>query len=713
MGRSRDSQRFRIVVEGAPNAIVMADERGSITLINPQAEKLFGYAREELLGQPIEMLVPERFRGHHPGLRAGYFKDPQIRAMGAGRELFGLRKDGNEVPVEIGLNPVATEEGRFVLASIIDITERKRAEKARAESEQRYADLVEQAIVGILLRRPDGQILLVNEAYCRLTGYPRDELMKLNIREVVSSMDVRVLERTDSLKVGESVWTRAHMRRKDGSEICIEANTHRLKDGNLQSTVQDITEREQAEKAQHESERRYAELVNQSLEGITVRKPTGEFIFVNDTFCNMLGYTHLELLHMSIRDVVHPEDLETIGQVQRLNSGGSLRLEKRMLHKNGSTVYVYVSAHRLLDGNFQSTIQDVSERKRDEERFRSMVEGAPNAMIMAGADGAITMANPQAEKLFGYPHGELLGLSIDRLVPERFRNGHPKLRKDYNRDPQMRSMGAGRDLYGLRKDGKEVPVEIGLNPITTRDGHFVLASIIDITARREAEQREQVYMEELRLMSQRLLQAQEDERRAVARELHDEIGQALTAARMNLRELERQAGDGPLGKQAADASVIIAALLQQVRQLSLDLHPTVLDDLGLTAALRWLIRTRAASSELNVIPDLAEDLPRFTSVIEHTAFRVFQEALSNVLRHSGANKLEVKLALDGDWLLLDIRDDGKGFDLGAARKHALAGGSLGVIGMQERVRLSNGRIVIESNPGQGTLIRVSLPAMEC
>ncbi len=99
-------------------------------------------------------------------------------------------------------------------------------------------------------------------------------------------------------------------------------------------------------------------------------------------------------------------------------------------------------------------------------------------------------------------------------------------------------------------------------------------------------------------------------------------------------------------------------------------------------------------------------------MIEHTVFRVFQEALSNVLRHSGASNLEVKLALDGDWLLLDIRDDGKGFDPAAARKHALAGNSLGVIGMQERVRLANGRIVIESSPGQGTLVRVSLLAFE-
>lgn len=588
----------------------------------------------------------------------------------------------------------------------------KNSEQRLEETRQRYVDLVEQAIVGVVLRRASGEILLVNEAYCHLTGYARAELLGMNIQELVRTTDPGVLERINKLKPGESVWTQTRLRRRDGGEVHIEANTHRLKNGNLQSMVQDISQRKQAEMAREASERRYAELVDQALEGITVRKPGGEYLFVNDTFCRMLGYTRAEILRMNIRDIVHPEDAETIAQVQQLNSGGSVHLEKRMRRKDGHVVHVEVSARRLQDGNFQSTVQDVSERKRGEERFRSMVEGAPNAMVMAGEDGAITMVNPQAEKLFGYARAEMLGKSIETLVPERFRANHPRLRTEYNRNPQMRSMGAGRDLHGLRKDGTEVPVEIGLNPITTREGRFVLASIIDITERRQAEQREREHLEEIRLMSQRLLEAQETERRTIARELHDEIGQALTAARMNLRELERQAGDGPLAQTAADASAVVATLLQQVRQLSLDLHPTVLDDLGLAAALRWLIRTRAGGGAINVTADLTEDLPRFDSVIEHTAFRVFQEALSNVLRHSGAAGLEVKLTLDGDWLLLDIRDDGKGFDLAAARKRALAGGSLGVIGMQERARLANGHMVIESSPGQGTLVHLSLPAAE-
>lgn len=143
--RKKAEERFRLVVEAAPNAMIMVGADGKIALVNSQTEKLFGYDREELLGQKIEILVPERYRGPHHSLRAHFFAAPTARAMGSGRDLFGVRKDGAEVPIEIGLNPITTPEGNFVLTSIIDITERKRAQDeiaaAKLEVESRNKDL--------------------------------------------------------------------------------------------------------------------------------------------------------------------------------------------------------------------------------------------------------------------------------------------------------------------------------------------------------------------------------------------------------------------------------------------------------------------------------------------------------------------------------------------------------------------------------------------
>ncbi|MGB8840028.1 MAG: PAS domain S-box protein [Aliidongia sp.] len=247
----RSEERFRQVVEAAPNAMVMIDTSGRIAMVNAQTERVFGYERANLLGQKVEMLLPERFRAHHPHLRNSFFVDPQSRPMGAGRELFGLRRDGSEFPVEIGLSPIEAPDGTMVLSAIVDI----------------------------------------------------------------------------------------------------------------------------------------------------------------------------------------------------------------------------------------------SERKRLEERFRRVVEAAPNAMVMINAAGRIEMVNTQAERVFGYERAELVGQPVEMLVPTRFRPHHPGLRDAFFSDPHPRPMGAGRDLYGLRRDGSEFPVEIGLNPIETQDGLMVLSAIVDISDRKQKESR--------------------------------------------------------------------------------------------------------------------------------------------------------------------------------------------------------------------------------
>ncbi|MEA2754546.1 MAG: hypothetical protein QOJ54_835 [Aliidongia sp.] len=247
----KSEDRFRQVVEAAPNAMVMIDASGRIAMVNAQTERVFGYGRADLLGQKVEMLLPERFRTHHPYLRDSFFFNPHSRPMGAGRDLFGLHRDGSEFPVEIGLSPIETDGGTMVLSAIVDI----------------------------------------------------------------------------------------------------------------------------------------------------------------------------------------------------------------------------------------------SERKRLEERFRLVVEAAPNAMVMINAAGRIEMVNTQAERVFGYERTDLVGQPVEMLVPTRFRPHHPGLRDAFFTDPRPRSMGAGRDLYGLRRDGSEFPVEIGLNPIKTEDGMMVLSAIVDISDRKQKEAR--------------------------------------------------------------------------------------------------------------------------------------------------------------------------------------------------------------------------------
>ena len=215
--------------------------------------------------------------------------------------------------------------------------------------------------------------------------------------------------------------------------------------------------------------------------------------------------------------------------------------------------------------------------------------------------------------------------------------------------------------------------------------------------------------ERLQTLSHQLLKAQEEERRRIARELHDEIGQSLTAVRINLQRAMTSTEVSASLPYLKESDGLVDRVLQQVRDLSLDLRPSVLDDLGLVASVRWYLdRT---SRRAGFVGQLAADPPeiRLPAEIATACFRIVQEALTNVVRHAGPRRVDIALTGSDDHLEIVVRDDGTGFDVDVERQRALRGGSLGLLGMQERVALLGGWISIESTPGHGTAVFVRLP----
>jgi len=269
-GESAAERRFQLVVEAAPNAMVMVNRAGEIVLVNAQAERVFEYSRTELLGQPIEMLVPERFRSGHVEMRASFFADPRPRPMGLGRDLFGRKKDGSEFPVEIGLNPIETDEGLMVLAAVVDITERKAAERALQESEHRARSLAaivessDDSIVGTTL---DGLVTSWNKAAERIFGYSAEEMIGKSILCLaVPGHGDEMLEILNRIKRGERVdhyeTTRRH---KDGTILHISLSVSPIydPDGRLiaaSKVSRDITAAKNAEIALKQSETQLQEM---------------------------------------------------------------------------------------------------------------------------------------------------------------------------------------------------------------------------------------------------------------------------------------------------------------------------------------------------------------------------------------------------------------------------------------------------------------------
>lgn len=246
----------------------------------------------------------------------------------------------------------------------------------------------------------------------------------------------------------------------------------------------------------------------------------------------------------------------------------------------------------------------------------------------------------------------------------------------------------------------------------TRLGAAIERELREAGVRRARRRDEQALLHarlRLQALSNRMLEMQEAERRHIARELHDEIGQSLTAIKLNLEALMRRIGDERVRGLAAEIAGIAGQVLDQVRRLSLDLRPPQLDDLGLRAALQWLVKRHTRDDGPAIELVAPDDLPRLGGQVETACFRVAQEALTNILRHAGATSVRIELRNEGGQFCLDVHDDGRGFDLAAARARALEGASLGLVGMNERVALAGGEIRLASRSGTGTHVRACFP----
>lgn len=444
------SPEFRLAIEAAPTAMVLIDQTGQIVLVNAHTAELFGYAREELVGMRVEQLVPERSRARHPAFRSAYFEEPRARLMGAGRDLHALRKDGSEVPVEIGLNPIDTAEGRFVLSSIIDITERKR-----------------------------------------------------------------------------------------------------------------------------------------SL-----------------------------------------------------------------------------------------------------EQFRMAIEAAPTGMIMVDRRGTIVLVNAHVEKLFGYTREELVGRSMEVLVPERFRDRHPAYRNAFSAEPQARPMGAGRDLFGLRKDGSEVPLEIALNPLRTTAGEFVLSSVADITERKRAERERETMLGELQRLNAELegrvevrtaeLSAALRDREILLQEVHHRVKNNLQiiSSLVNMQARKLEAGPSRDALRECQTRVQAIALIHERLYQSQDYSRVPLSDYVRSLAASVFNATGTALRGVEL--EFAIDDVSLTVDKAIPCGLVLNELITNALKHAFRDgrpgRLLVELVrTEGGLIRLAVRDDGVGLpaDFQKQRGHSL------------------------------------------
>lgn len=343
--------------------------------------------------------------------------------------------------------------------------------------------------------------------------------------------------------------------------------------------------------------------------------------------------------------------------------------------------------------------------RENEERFRALWQTSSDAVLIMDCESRIRYANPASRELFGHAPEALRGQPLALLQPARLAGRHAAAMKRYLETGRRTLDWRSIETTAVRRDGHEFPVEIAFSDHEVRGERLFAGFVRDITERKLAEQGVLSARERLQALSDQLLQVQENERASLARELHDEFGQSLTAMKLQLQMIAQGAPSAGL----EDCVALADHALQQVRKLSLDLRPPQLDALGLQAALRSHVERLVQQTGRAVSLEVSPVLPDLTGPRAAACFRIAQEALTNMVRHAGRASARVELGCEDAWLTLVVSDDGPGFDVAQRRAGALKGGSLGLLSMEERANMLGGTLEISSRPGAGTTVTARIP----
>jgi two-component system, chemotaxis family, CheB/CheR fusion protein len=657
--------------------------------------------------------------------------------------------------------PYKTADNRVdgVILTFVDITERRRAEEALRLSEERLRHAIAIETVAIIFFTMEGSITAANNAFFRMSGYTREDLEQGQVRWD----DMTPPEYADQwrrgaqelLDVGHTTPYELECIRKDGSRWWALFAATRLNDREGAQFIIEITASKRAQERLRESESRLRAIVDQTTIGIVYADLDGRVLFANQRLGQLLGVEAADVTGRTLRQLTGMQALDEKLNLIRRRAGddGGFQMEALLDERGGKAMWLNISVSpiRDSDGKLQSiaaVLLDVTDRKRveqqlrqSEERLRSVVESVTEyAIIVIATDGHIESWNTGAERMFGYSPAEAIGQHANILfTPEDRACG-----ADLEEMRCARENGRAVDERWLvRKDGSRMFVSGVLSPVggalpagyvkVARDlterkqwedslqrAHNELERRVTERTRELAQSAEALEAElldrreaedQVRKLLARLISIQEEERRRIARDLHDHLGQQMTALHLKLEALRRSAAEsGPLQQQIVGTQEFVTKLDRDLDFFTWELRPAALYDLGLVPALgdfvrQWSQNYRiAAEFEALGIPPT-----RLRPEIEINLYRLAQEALNNIVKHARATAVTVIFQRRDDTVVLTIEDDGVGFDPGArleVREQAI-----GLVGMRERAGILGGSLDIESEVGHGTTVIARVPAV--
>jgi PAS domain S-box-containing protein len=716
---THDYRLFYDAFRACPLGIAVENLEGQPLFVNPALCAMLGFSEDEILKKHcVEFSPPddaEKDWALFEQLRTGTIDHYQL-------EKRYFRRDGSLVWGRLSISLLNHRPSPLVVAMVEDITEKKRAEDERklvedtlresdarfrlaAQAGKMYAyewDLTTDRIV----RSGDISGVLGSASQASLT---REQLLARVHPDDQGIFKAAVNERTPE---NPDVQISYRFLGPDGTVEWLEKTAHAFFDERgtmirMIGMVADITERKRAENAIRDGEMRYRRIVETTNEGVWVLDSKLQNSYVNDRMAEMLGYQPQEMIGKSVFDFYFPWDVERKKQVlRRRQEGLGEQIEERLRRRDGSELWVRLAATPVFKDNGEfdgalAMVSDITERKRaeetlreSEEKFRSVFLGAGVGMIIVSPEGRFLAANKTFCDCLGYTEQELLKRTVESVtLPEDWPAFSKKLQNAL-------AEGHGFQWYNkrcLHRSGRIVFTESSTSLIRTSDGtpKYFVAEVLDVTSRKEAE-------DALSAMTRKLIEAQEQERARIGRELHDDINQRLAMLSIELEHLQLAPSNAQ--GRVQELRKRVTEISNDVQALSHDLHSSKLQYLGVVAGIRGWCKefSERERMEVEFRGNVSSILPPEAGVC---LFRVLQEALHNAVKHSGVKRMEVQLLEESSEIHLIVQDFGKGFEIDAA----MQGSGLGLTSMRERVRLLNGTIAIESKPMGGTIVHARVP----
>ena len=742
------AERLNTVFESVSTGLaIVGPDRRPVT-VNQALCDITGYSREEMLTRPFEQSV-------HPDDVVGLLQRFEDRLSGEMDQRLESRsrliaRDGSTRDISVSSEPFHIG-GRFVgvLAEIRDITQELSLQRQVQETADRLNNVFESVSTGLLVIGPDRNPLTVNQALCDITGYPRETLLSTPIDDLIHHDDLpAVLDRFAKRLAGDrqSHHLQARAIRFDGEVITIDLSAEPFLVGGevvgVLAEIRDITEDLELQDRVQETADRLNNVFASVSTGLAVVGADRHPQTMNQAFCAIVGLSEEQLADKPFDSLIHPDDLETIRErFERQLLGEDVvphHINVRVIRGNGQLIDIDLSARPFVIGGkitgVLAEIRDITEElslqtlvTESAEQINTILEATPDAIVVADDHDMILRVNAAAEKIFGSKTDELIGHPVSDLVGSIDQAAHPSYVEHYKRTgrpstPEGLVIGSFREATGQRADGSEFPAELAVAETELADGRkLFVAAIRDITERKRAEAQLQTLNSQLEARSherqalvQQLLSAQEEERRTVAYEIHDGPAQQLAAAQMFL---EAFAFDQNIDMEADSADHLQRAKsyldtgLTETRRIMSGLRPALLDDLGLADALHQLLNELASRAEIQLELDSSKLVDDLSPSVEITLYRIAQEAATNALKHADSDRLRVDLQSDGSVAQLRVADYGRGFDPNEI-EGPRGGHRYGLVGMRERVALLEGQFEIDSAPGQGTVITVTIPLSE-